>query len=154
MRLGVAPRQRPPRCSVSSPADVGDRASTLDDLRRIIRRIEGRRPPRPAPEAIEQLVGGELQATADGPILVVRHEYPLGHAHGRIALARALDVPSAVLELIARAEEAPAHARGLLFLDAETTGLAGGTGTYAFLVGAGFVADDRFVVVQYFMRDF
>src|SRR5262245_2166998 len=155
MRLGVAPRQRPPRCSVSSPADVGDRASTLDDLRRIIRRIEGRRQPRPAPEAIEQLVGGELQETPDGPILVVRHQYPLCHTPCRVALARALDVPSAVLELVARAEEAPARARGLLFLDAETTGLAGGTGTYAFLVGAGFVADDdRFVVVQHFMRDF
>ncbi|MGH7388495.1 MAG: ribonuclease H-like domain-containing protein [Candidatus Rokuibacteriota bacterium] len=139
---------------MSSPADATARASTLDDLRRVIRRIEGRRPPRPAPEAVEQVVGGALQETADGPILAVRHEYPLGHAHGRVALARALDVAPAVLELIARAEEAPAQARGLLFLDTETTGLAGGTGTYAFLVGAGFVEDDRFVVVQYFMRDF
>lgn len=100
------------------------------------------------------MVGGALQETPDGPILVVRHEYPLGHAHGRVPLARALDVPPAVLELIARAEEAPAQARGLLFLDTETTGVAGGTGTYAFLVGAGFVEDDRFVVAQYFMRDF
>lgn len=100
------------------------------------------------------MVGGELLDTGVGKVLVVRREYPLGHAHGRVPLARALDVPPAVLELIARAEAAPAQARGLLFLDTETTGLAGGTGTYAFLVGAGFVEDDRFVVIQYFMRDF
>src|SRR5207253_4242092 len=40
-----------------------------------------------------------------------------------------------------------------LFLDTETTGLAGGTGTYAFLVGVGRLDGDRFVVAQYFMRD-
>jgi hypothetical protein len=40
------------------------------------------------------------------------------------------------------------------FLDTETTGLAGGTGTAAFLVGVGFVAEERFVVQQYLMRDY
>ena len=41
-----------------------------------------------------------------------------------------------------------------VFLDTETTGLAGGTGTYAFLVGLGFFEGDIFKVKQYFMRDF
>ena len=41
-----------------------------------------------------------------------------------------------------------------IFLDTETTGLAGGTGTYAFLVGLGFFQNDLFKVKQYFMRDF
>jgi uncharacterized protein YprB with RNaseH-like and TPR domain len=40
-----------------------------------------------------------------------------------------------------------------LFLDTETTGLSGGTGTYAFLVGLGWWEADGFVVEQYFMRD-
>ncbi len=40
-----------------------------------------------------------------------------------------------------------------LFLDTETTGLAGGTGTYAFLVGLGWWEEDDFVVEQHFMRD-
>jgi uncharacterized protein YprB with RNaseH-like and TPR domain len=40
-----------------------------------------------------------------------------------------------------------------LFLDTETTGLAGGTGTYAFLVGLAWWEEDGFVVEQYFMRD-
>jgi uncharacterized protein YprB with RNaseH-like and TPR domain len=40
-----------------------------------------------------------------------------------------------------------------LFLDTETTGLSGGTGTYAFLVGIGWWESGRFVVEQFFMRD-
>jgi uncharacterized protein YprB with RNaseH-like and TPR domain len=39
------------------------------------------------------------------------------------------------------------------FLDTETSGLAGGTGTYAFLVGAARFEEDRFVLKQFFMRD-
>lgn len=40
----------------------------------------------------------------------------------------------------------------ILFLDTETTGLAGGTGTHAFLIGLGYFAGERFVVRQLFMR--
>jgi uncharacterized protein len=39
------------------------------------------------------------------------------------------------------------------FLDTETSGLAGGTGTYAFLVGAARFIDGVFVLQQFFMRD-
>jgi uncharacterized protein YprB with RNaseH-like and TPR domain len=42
----------------------------------------------------------------------------------------------------------------ILFLDTETTGLSGGTGTYAFLVGVGSWGPEGFQVEQYFMRDF
>lgn len=41
-----------------------------------------------------------------------------------------------------------------IFLDTETTGLSGGAGTVAFLVGVGFVEDGNFVVEQYLMRDY
>lgn len=138
---------------MNSPTEAASRSGTLDELRRIIRRIETRHPPRPAPEPVEQVVGGELVATAAGPLVVVRREYPLSHRHGHLPLAHALDVPPSLLALIARADETPTETRRLLFLDTETTGLAGGTGTYAFLVGAGYVEDDRFIVVQHFMRD-
>src|SRR5206468_6323158 len=40
------------------------------------------------------------------------------------------------------------------FLDTETTGLSGGTGTCAFLVGVGRIAPDGFRVRQFFMRDY
>lgn len=41
----------------------------------------------------------------------------------------------------------------LAWLDTETTGLAGGTGTYVFLVGIGAVEDGDFALTQYFLRD-
>lgn len=42
----------------------------------------------------------------------------------------------------------------LLFLDTETTGLSGGAGTVAFLIGLGQFVGDEFVVTQYMMRDY
>jgi uncharacterized protein YprB with RNaseH-like and TPR domain len=41
-----------------------------------------------------------------------------------------------------------------LFLDTETTGLAGGSGTYAFLVGVAWWDSGGLQVEQFFMRDF
>ncbi|MBN2244456.1 MAG: ribonuclease H-like domain-containing protein, partial [Candidatus Aminicenantes bacterium] len=41
-----------------------------------------------------------------------------------------------------------------LFFDTETTGLAGGSGTYIFLLGLGFFTKDSFCVRQYFMSDY
>lgn len=41
-----------------------------------------------------------------------------------------------------------------VFIDTETTGLAGGTGTYPFLIGLGRFVDGGFAVTQYLMRDY
>jgi len=137
---------------VLSPADPRGRAGTLDELRRVIRRIESARPFRVAPEPPETALGGRLVETEAGPILTVRREFPIDHRHGRVALGRALSVSTDALRVLSRDEAAP-DVRRLLFLDVETTGLSGGTGTYAFLVGTGFVEGDRFVIIQHFMRD-
>src|SRR5439155_533444 len=72
---------------------------SLDDLRRIIRRIETRRPPRAAAEPLERVVGGELVETGAGSLLVVRREYPLEHRHGRVPLD---GVRRAPLDVLAR----------------------------------------------------
>ena len=126
---------------------------SLQDLRRIIRRIEGRHGPRPAARPVEEVLGGEVLDTGQGALVVVRREYPLAHAHGRQPLAAAAGAPLDLLSRVTRAEMPVSRAGGLLFLDTETTGLAGGTGTYAFLVGAALLEPDRVVVSQYFMRD-
>jgi uncharacterized protein YprB with RNaseH-like and TPR domain len=128
--------------------------SSLDELRRVIRRIETRHPPRPAAEPVERVVDGELLDTGQGSLVVVRRSYPLGHRHGGEPLRDALDAPLALLARAARVEGELAGAGDLLFLDTETTGLAGGTGTYAFLVGAARLVDGRVEVTQFFMRDF
>jgi hypothetical protein len=43
---------------------------------------------------------------------------------------------------------------GGLFLDTETTGLAGGTGTFPFLIGLGWFEAGEFITCQLFARDF
>ena len=40
-----------------------------------------------------------------------------------------------------------------LFIDLETTGLSGGSGVVAFLVGMGFYRDDKFYVAQFFLGE-
>lgn len=93
-----------------------------------------------------------LEPTPHGPILVARRRYPLHHRQGVIPLEHALEISPEILRLLGRREECPAAHR-LLYLDTETTGLAGGTGTYLFLVGVGFFENGQFVVQQYFMQD-
>ena len=126
------------------------------ELREVIRRIEAKT--RQAPSArratsLEELVDGEVEDTERGGVLVVRRRFPLDHHHGRTPLAHTGTAPRAALSLLGRGDAEPPEAARLVYLDTETTGLAGGTGTYAFLVGAGFVDGEAFEVRQYFMRD-
>jgi len=61
--------------------------------------------------------------------------------------------PRAVRLLAPDAPEEAAEPSQWLFLDTETTGLAGGTGTYAFLVGVAWWDAGGLAVEQFFMRD-
>ncbi|MGQ0548901.1 MAG: ribonuclease H-like domain-containing protein [Armatimonadota bacterium] len=56
-----------------------------------------------------------------------------------------------VREIFGRAGPHPADA-GALYLDTETTGLAGGTGTIPFLIGLASVKDGEVITEQYFLR--
>lgn len=47
----------------------------------------------------------------------------------------------------------PARWQDVLFLDTETTGLSGGTGTYVFLVGLAHFEDGELVLTQHLLRD-
>ena len=128
----------------------------LTELTRIIRRIEAKsriRPPAGAPRSLEGLLDGAVEENERGRLLVVRRRFPVDHRHGDQSLLAARDAAPRALSLLARAGADPAEARRLLYLDTETTGLAGGTGTYAFLVGVGFFDGDHFEVRQLFMRD-
>ena len=75
--------------------------------------------------------------------------------HGDVPLSRfrTLDLGTVGI-LTAEAALARFDLSQAAFLDTETTGLAGGAGTAAFLVGVGFVEGERFRVRQYFMRDY
>jgi len=104
--------------------------------------------------AIEELVAGELACTEHGPCFVSETVYPLDHCHGTLPLAALLNHHPQTVALLERNDVAGGvDLRRAAFIDTETTGLAGGTGTYAFLVGIGYYTEDAFHVRQYFMRD-
>jgi uncharacterized protein YprB with RNaseH-like and TPR domain len=138
-------------------------ARDLTELTRIIRRIEAKTqawtpnplasPSAAARTAIETLLEGAVEETERGRLLVVRRRFPVDHRHGAQSLLAAREAAPQALAVLSRAGARPAEGGRLLYLDTETTGLAGGTGTYAFLVGVGFFDGDDFEVRQFFMRD-
>jgi hypothetical protein len=76
--------------------------------------------------ALAAVLGAERIAPG---VLRVQRRFGLDHLHGRARLGDGL---SALPEMM----DGPAgHPEGWLFLDTETSGLAGGTGTWAFLCG-------------------
>lgn len=130
--------------------------SLSDKLKSLGVKIGARDLPLPQPRrqahAIERVVPGRFQATSQGDIFVAEKRYGPDYRHGRTGLR-----PEAPLQPIAAwAKESRITADKLdsfLFLDTETTGLSGGTGTYAFLIGAGRYEGDQFHLAQFFLRD-
>lgn len=134
-----------------------------DQLRARLREALGVRPPalpaRPperwaptAEDEVHHLLPGFWQDTPAGRVFVIERRFDLEHRHGRLALGQALAMPPAVWARIGRAPAlAEADPRRVVFLDTETTGLAGGTGTIAFLVGIGHFLDGHFRLRQYFL---
>ncbi|HEV2978067.1 MAG TPA: ribonuclease H-like domain-containing protein [Casimicrobiaceae bacterium] len=97
-------------------------------------------------EELAQLLGGEL--CADGVVLIDSF-LPASASHGRVAFR---DLHEVSLSFLAGGEE-PERDR-LLFIDTETTGLAGGTGTVAFVLGLARMEGDVVHVRQYFLTSF
>ena len=112
-------------------------------------------PSRRPPLALDEAVAGEEVTTAQGRFFRTRDVRPArGKYGGEVLRAFAAVRPSSLAFLTADATLASFEPHRAVFLDTETTGLAGGTGTYAFLVGLGFFQGERFVIEQYFMRSF
>ena len=87
---------------------------------------------------------GPVAPQAGDSVEVVRSRYGPGHRHGRQSLADALAAltgPGTEVDI-----------GRTLWLDTETTGLAGGTGTRAFLVGAAYFEGGALVVEQFLLR--
>lgn len=98
---------------------------------------------------------GEAVINPFGTCLRIRTQYPVSHLHGRIPLHQFNDVDSSIFELVGKdtALNQVDFSRAI-FLDTETTGLAGGAGTVPFLVGLGYFQEGHFIIDQYFMRDY
>ncbi len=88
------------------------------------------------------------------PVQRRENPYLLASRYGQIPIALGLQIPGSVLALLSRdAAFEKIDLSSAVFLDLETTGLAGGTGTVPFLVGLGYFRDERFMVTQFFLGD-
>jgi uncharacterized protein YprB with RNaseH-like and TPR domain len=91
--------------------------------------------------------------TPKGPLHARTRHFGASHRTGQAQVSRGRDASAELLALLALdprlADCDPARA---LFLDTETTGLAGGTGTVAFLVGLASWEGDGLVLEQLLVR--
>ena len=95
----------------------------------------------------------EPRTTPHGVVHVAERVLPPDHCHGSAPLAEALDVESALVASLAlQPGLSGVDFQRMLFLDTETTGLAGGTGTVPFLVGLAWFEGRSLRVHPLFLR--
>lgn len=87
-------------------------------------------------------------------ILLKENYYPLYNDELFPALRESGFQVNALTRISGDLPETSWNLKQALFIDTETTGLAGGAGTYAFLIGTGHLELDHIVVRQYLLPDF
>jgi uncharacterized protein len=97
------------------------------------------------PDRLRDLLDAELRSNDSGSHLVLQKIFP--------DLKEPSFGPEPFRLLLPSPSSSISDARRWLFLDTETTGLAGGTGTYAFLIGIAWWDQCGFLVEQFFMRN-
>ncbi|HEV2176946.1 MAG TPA: ribonuclease H-like domain-containing protein [Terriglobia bacterium] len=124
----------------------------LDYLRRLEpspRRLPAER----VPHGIEEYVEGLVERNERGEYFVARQGLPFGRPYGKLRVSDLSAADLSPLDLLFESTALPDPSR-LVYLDTETTGLAGGTGTCAFLIGLGAIEGSQFAVRQFFVRDY
>jgi uncharacterized protein YprB with RNaseH-like and TPR domain len=108
-------------------------------------------------DAAAELLGGDWRERNGQRFLVIDRKYSPGHRHGHVVVADTLPPDDSCWStfsiLNAATSNAPRPGR-MLFVDLETTGLAGGAGTYAFLIGCAWYQDGCLRVRQFFLSSF
>ncbi len=113
----------------------------------------------PAEKPIRNTAGIPIHSLLDGnycsPDKLVYLATVTATADSMPGLKRKLLVPevSPYLLRLAGFDREKICVEDLLFIDTETTGLSGGTGTLAFMVGLGFFAAGEFIIEHYFLTD-
>ncbi len=125
-------------------------AGQLAELRRKIARLEARTP---APCTPAALAAGRECVTAAGAHWRMRRVWPAHFRHGNADVGALSELPATLLEILSEETGWSVPPARWAFADTETSGLAGGSGTFAFLVGGGAITDEGFVVDQFFLRE-
>ena len=134
------------------PARQRDSATRSDDAPEVSR---GFVPEIPAgAERLAQILGATPQSNRFGEHLGLRRWFSEQPGTGNDLRAPDGEIDSVALRLLATgATIEAADPEQWLFLDTETTGMAGGSGTYAFLVGIAWWDAGGLEVEQLFMRE-
>lgn len=104
---------------------------------------------------IEEVVSGKFISTPFGDSFIRENYFPRDYRCGEVELFHIFQSSAKTISSLARDDRLKKiDISKTVFLDTETTGLAGGAGTYVFLVGVGYFEGDQFCVRQYFMRDY
>lgn len=136
----------------------------LDELRkrmaaasaRVAEQMEARLAQRPESilTRLEEVVPGREVHTPLGVHFEFERHWEPYRRHGNMDISQLADLPPHLLAGIGEGALPVSSPYQWAFLDTETTGLAGGSGTCAFLVGIGRITASGFTVRQFFMRDY
>jgi uncharacterized protein len=134
-----------------------DTATLKDRLRGIVKPASEAALSRTGSDVVSgssRTLNGSWRETPSGRSFVISHRFAPDDLHGRhrvVEFAETLEEASPAAALVGRSSAA----RPFVFFDLETTGLNGGAGTHAFLVGCGwFDEQGGFVTEQHLMTDF
>ena len=102
--------------------------------------------------SIASVVAGNFTPTPRGDVFTAEQSYSKDHTYGNSPLISSFPL-SHISQWANDSKLFTLPLTKFAFLDTETSGLSGGTGTYAFLVGVARFIDDQYILKQFFMRD-
>jgi len=104
---------------------------------------------------LAEILAGEEKENDQGFYFCIEEIWKPSYKHGNQCVTDFLGADMKALSILSGHNEMQDMAlTDGLYLDTETTGLSGGTGTVAFLIGLGWFAGSSFVTRQLFMRDY
>ena len=108
---------------------------------------------RPKRYFVDEWLSGSEVETPKGRHFETDRIWERHKRHGSLDISLLAEMPPDELTAISEGAVSNCDCSKWAFLDTETTGLAGGSGTYAFLIGVGRVTSAGFELKQFFMRD-
>jgi uncharacterized protein YprB with RNaseH-like and TPR domain len=101
---------------------------------------------------IQTTLSGDFILNSFGETFLHTEKFAKDYQHGDVTISTPVSITT-LARWAKTPQLEPLFSRDLIFLDTETTGLSGGTGTFIFLVGIGFQTDEGFQVKQFFLRN-
>jgi uncharacterized protein len=138
---------------MASSPDRFSRLAALRPVRPIAERPRALREPE-HDDAFARIIGAGVASNHFGQHLALRKWFSTPESFDPSSISLELLAKARDIELTRRTRAALEDPSKWLFLDTETTGLAGGTGTYPFLIGIAWWDAGGLQVEQFFMRDF